>query len=202
MDNKNPNMVYVSLVEQAHQILSGVIQPGDVVIDATVGNGYDTVFLANAVGDSGTVLGFDVQEQALQNTRRILQQNGLQNRVCLWLQSHANAADFIPQAMRQGIKAVMFNLGYLPGSDKSVTTLWPATLMALNGVLPQLANGGIISVMAYRGHEGGAEEAQAVLNWGAGLDSRLYTVELLKTSASSEKSPLLAIITKTFQSEH
>lgn len=190
-------MTYVSLVDQAHEILARVIQAGDVVIDATVGNGYDTVFLAKAVGDTGEVLGFDVQEKALENTRRILQQKGLLNRVRLLLQSHARIADHIPDGMRSRIKAVMFNLGYLPGSDKSVITQSADTLAALSGVLADLAPGGVISVVAYRGHCGGGQEAQAVLEWGAGLSGNLYTVQIIKSPASSDKAPLLVTITKS-----
>jgi predicted methyltransferase len=190
-------MTYFSLVDQSHKILANVIQPGDLAIDATVGNGHDTVFLAEAVGETGAVIGFDVQQQALENTKRILQQKKLQRRVRLRLQSHATIAGHIPAGMNHGIKAVMFNLGYLPGSDKSVITRGSTTLTALNGVLPRLAHsGGVISIVAYRGHQGGEEETQAVLEWGSRLPPSLYAVQIVKSPTSSEKSPLLMVVTK------
>ena len=189
-------MTYISLVDQAHEFLAGVIQPGDAVIDATVGNGYDTLFLAEAVGDTGKVLAFDIQEQAIENTLSILKQKNLQHRVSLLLQSHASVEDHISTAMRNRIKAVMFNLGYLPGSDKSVTTRGQSTLIALNAVLPHMASGGSISVVAYRGHSGGEEETQAVLNWSSHLDTAFFTVYVTKPTASSEKSPCLIMISK------
>lgn len=187
-------MTYMSLVDQAHEILAAVIQAGDTVIDATVGNGYDTLFLAEAVGDTGKVLGFDVQQQAIENTLKFLQQKNLQHRVNLLLQSHANVVDHIPTERQQPIKAVMFNLGYLPGSDKSVTTHTSSTITALDAVLPHLARGGVVSMMAYRGHSGGAQETQAVLDWSSSLDTAIYTVDITKPPTSSEKSPLLIMI--------
>jgi len=189
-------MTYVSLVDQAQEFLRGEIHPGDKVIDATVGNGYDTVFLASAVGDTGEVLGFDVQEQALENTRHVLQQKNLQHRVRLLLQSHADMAEHISENMQGRIKAVMFNLGYLPGSDKSVTTRSPATVIALKNALSQLVPGGAITVIAYRGHRGGAEETQEVLDWSSRLDPTFYTVQVITPPASSELSPLLIVIKK------
>jgi predicted methyltransferase len=187
-------MTYFSLVEHAHEYLAEVIQPGDLAIDATMGNGHDTAFLAEAVGDAGKVLGFDVQPQALENTRRRLQQKELQHRVQLYLHSHANMVDYIPAHLRPRLKAVTFNLGYLPGSDKSVTTANPATLSALNSVLPLLAPGGVISVVAYRGHQGGEQETLAVLQWSSRADPSRYTVHIIKPPASSEKSPLLLTV--------
>lgn len=184
-------MAYLSLVDKAQEILAQVIQPGDFVIDATVGNGYDTMFLAKAVGDTGQVLGFDVQPQAIENARRLLHEENLHHRVKLLLQSHSDWNHYIPDIP---IKAVMFNLGYLPGGDKSVTTNAQSTFTALNSVLPRLQSGGAISVIAYRGHAGGAHEAGAVVQWSLRLDPAKYTVETIQSPTSSDKAPVLIII--------
>lgn len=195
-------MTYISLVDKVHEILAEVIQPGDFVIDATVGNGYDTVFLAQAVGDTGSVLGFDVQIQALENTRRVLQEHNLQGRVRLLLQSHNELIHYISTDMCSRLKAVVFNLGYLPGSNKMLTTCSRATLSALNGALSQLMPGGVITVVAYRGHSGGAEEARAVLDWATQQDPAEFAVTVIKPPVPSEKSPLLVIINKRLQKEY
>jgi predicted methyltransferase len=187
-------MTYLSLVDKAQHILAELIRPGDTVIDATVGNGNDTVFLAKAVTQTGHVLGFDIQQQSLQNARNMLQQHNLQHRVTLFLQSHADLNDCIPKPMQHRIKAVMFNLGYLPGSDKAVVTRAESTVSALRAALPHLLPGGVISILAYRGHPGGEQETRAVLEWSSHLDNDKYAVDTIEPPALSEKTPLLVII--------
>jgi predicted methyltransferase len=187
-------MAYLSLVDKAQEILGQVIQPGDSVVDATVGNGLDTVFLANAVGDTGHVFGLDIQPESLENARRALQEKNLQHRVTLLLQNHARIDECIPQAMRHRIKAVMFNLGYLPGGDKSVITCAQSTLTAVSAVLPHLLPGGVLTVVAYRGHAGGQEEANAVLQWSSRLDLDRYAVHTYQSPTLSEKAPILLIV--------
>jgi predicted methyltransferase len=188
-------MAYLSLVDKAQEILGQVIQPGDSVIDATVGNGYDTVFLANAVGETGHVLGLDIQPESLENARRVLQQKKLQHRVTLLLHNHASVDECVPQAMQHRIKAVMFNLGYLPGGDKSVVTRSQSTTTALSSILPHLVPGGVLSIVAYRGHAGGQEEADAVLQWSSrlALEDR-YAVHIHKPPTLSDKAPFLLIV--------
>ena len=187
-------MAYISLTDRAQQILADVLQEGDIAIDATVGNGYDTVFLAKAVGSTGHVLGFDVQPEAIANTRKQLQQQNLQQRVTLFQQDHADLAARIPDPLKQGIKAVMFNLGYLPGGDKSLVTRDHSTLQALNTVLPHLLPGGVITIVAYRGHSGGQGETRAVRDWCTQLDKLSYSVEVINSPTESESAPLLITI--------
>lgn len=186
-------MAYISVVDMAQDVMAQAIRGGDKVIDATVGNGHDTVFLAKAVGDSGHVLGFDVQPEAIDNTRKRLQQQNLAHRVTLFLQDHAGMSECIPQGMKNCIKAVMFNLGYLPGGDKSRVTNVQSTLPALDAVLPQLMPGGVVTIVAYSGHTGGAVETNAVLYWSSHLD-QTYTVEVFKPPGTAAIAPLLVII--------
>ncbi|WP_455209588.1 class I SAM-dependent methyltransferase [Kaarinaea lacus] len=187
-------MAYFSLVDTAHHILAEVIQDGDMAIDATVGNGHDVVFLAKAVGRTGRVLGFDIQADAIENTRVRLQRENVHHRVELFMQSHAHLEDCIPDNMARRIKVVMFNLGYLPGGDKSVITRRQSTLHALNTVLPHLVPGGVISIVAYRGHNGGQDESRAVSEWSSRLDKVVYSVQHIHPPATSDKAPLLFIV--------
>ena len=187
-------MVYISLTDKAQQILATVIQEGDIAIDATVGNGHDTLFLAKAVGSTGHVLGFDVQVDAIANTRKQLEQLNLQDRVTLFLQDHADLNAQIPVVMQHRVKAVMFNLGYLPGSDKSIITHSQSTLQALSAVLPHLVSGGMITLVAYRGHSGGLDETHAVIDWCAQLPKNQYDVEFIKSPTGSEKTPILITV--------
>ncbi len=138
-------------------------------MDATAGNGHDAVFLAGLVGDAGCVHVFDVQQQALQSAASRLQEHGLAHRTQLHCAGHETMAAIIPESLHGRIAAVTFNLGFLPGSDKQVTTQPETTLPALNAALDLVRPGGAVSVVCYAGHPGGEEETHAVAAWAAGL---------------------------------
>ena len=110
---------------QKHFILTH-LKEGDVAVDFTMGNGHDTEFLSKTVGENGHVYAFDVQEMALASTKKHLSEVGCPENYTLILDSHHNVKKYVPTK----IKAGMFNLGYLPGSDKSVTTMRETTLPA------------------------------------------------------------------------
>jgi ubiquinone/menaquinone biosynthesis C-methylase UbiE len=142
-------------------MLAGLLREGDTAIDATAGNGYDTLFLANAVGASGRVLAFDVQEMAIEAARARIGKAGLGGRVAFFQESHgrmdAHAGD-------GSVAAVMFNLGYLPRGDHSLAT-GPDTIRALEISARLLKTGGALSVICYPGHPGGDDEAGRVEAW-------------------------------------
>jgi tRNA A58 N-methylase Trm61 len=151
-------------LEMAQEIVRQSVLAGECVVDATMGNGHDTLFLSKCVGD-GLVVGFDVQEQAVKATRERLEQAGVQaDRYSLHGCGHGPVA------------AVMFNLGYLPRADKAVITTVETTLPALQQAIGLLREGGVLTVMCYPGHEGGAEEAEAVVEWAKALERRAYRV--------------------------
>ena len=123
---------FPSILDTAKQLIALRVMPGDTVIDATVGNGHDTLFLARLVGREGLVYGFDIQQVALERTAARLQEAGLQDRVQLIHAGHEELKKYVPDF----VQAVMFNLGYLPGADKSVTTLGHTTLRAIKQRFP------------------------------------------------------------------
>jgi predicted methyltransferase len=176
--------------ERAHETVRDVIRPGETVVDATVGNGHDTLLLAQTVGAEGMVYGFDVQEEALHATRRRLLEAGIgEGRVRLIQAGHEEMADHV----RGPVGAVMFNLGYLPGGDHARTTRVPTTLCALQQAISLLRRGGVISVVCYRGHPGGMEEAAAVCAWArvvAGAEVEIHGRD------ESVSGPLLVVLRK------
>lgn len=178
-----------SLVQQVHAALAGVVREGDAVIDATVGNGHDALFLAERVGESGTVYGFDIQQQALDAAYARLQQEGLERRASLYHAGHEVMAMVLPPTLAGRIRAVVFNLGYLPGGDKARTTGVHTTLAALEQARELLMPGGAISVLAYTGHPGGREEAEAVKAWAATLSPDYYRVQLTIPPSQSGNAP-------------
>ncbi|MDQ6976634.1 MAG: class I SAM-dependent methyltransferase, partial [Ghiorsea sp.] len=127
----------MQLTDIAQTWLNEHIQIGDAVIDATLGNGFDALFLAQSIGKTGTVYGFDVQQEAINNTTLLLQQEPCQQ--AFSLQGHQYMMAHIPQEKHGHIQAIMFNLGWLPNSDKSVITHANTTILALEQSLQLLA---------------------------------------------------------------
>lgn len=153
------------LTDIAHELVAAHVLPGDKVIDATTGNGHDTLFLAELVGETGHVYAFDIQQQAIRKTASRLEENSLRDRVTLIPGSHADMIGLLPEKDAGRIAAILFNLGYLPGGEKHVTTCAGTTLQALEESLALLKPGGIISLLVYVGHPGGKEEDEAIREW-------------------------------------
>ncbi|NOV28813.1 class I SAM-dependent methyltransferase [Methylomonas sp. ZR1] len=186
----------ISLLETAHHIVGSYLEPGDVVLDATLGNGHDTVFLAQSVGASGHVFGFDVQRQALGNSFQRLIKADLQRRVTLRLASHADMLSHVPEQWLGRVRAVMFNLGYLPGADKSIITQIDSTLAALDAARSLLAPRAVMTVLAYPGHAGGDLEAEQLAAWCRQLDGSRFTAEVVLSSHDKPSAPRLFVIRK------
>ena len=141
-------------------------------VDCTVGNGYDTLFLAMSVAPEGRVWAFDVQEAGLACARNRLAEYGAapcgcspDDLVSFIHAGHEILADRLPPESFGALWGATFNLGYLPGSDKTVITRAETTLAALEALAPRMHCGGVISVHGYAGHGGGREEVEAVGGW-------------------------------------
>jgi predicted methyltransferase len=190
-------MTHISfLAETAHNLVRQNLPQGSIAIDATLGNGHDTVFLAQSVGDNGQVYGFDVQIQAFQATMQRLRQRDLLHRAMLIHASHASMDEHIPQKIHGQIQAIMFNLGYLPGADKSIITQTDSTLIAVNTACRLLATPGILTVLAYPGHAGGDEEALRLSEWCRQLDQRRFQADIVLSQHDKPQAPRLFVILK------
>jgi tRNA A58 N-methylase Trm61 len=184
----------ISLTQTAHTVIRQHLHAGDIAIDATVGNGHDTVFLAELTGPAGAVYGFDIQPTALASARLKLEQHKVGGGVTLINDSHARIAELVPQVHHGNIKAVMFNLGYLPGSNKTVITKSESTLAALNAALQILSPQGVITILAYPGHNGGDQETSNVQTWCEQLDKHRNTFTVLHGDEQKNTSPRLFVI--------
>ena len=180
-------------LEMAHDFLAQVITKDDTVVDATMGNGHDTLFLAKLAKQ---VYAFDIQEQALEKTNQRLQAAGLTN-VQLILQGHETVDQFVSE-----LKAAIFNLGYLPSADKSVITRPHTTIEALEKLCHMLVRGGRIAIMIYYGHEGGDLEKDAVLNYVSQLPQQEYTATIYRTLNQVNNPPFLVMIEKLERYRH
>lgn len=167
------------------------IKYGDTVIDATAGNGNDTLKLCSACGDSGKVYAFDIQQSALDQTQNKLNQKEFTN-ATLIPASHSDLDKYV----KGNVKAVVFNLGYLPGGDHSVCTKAETTIEAIKKSLTILHSEGFISITVYYGKNSGTAEKDAVMSFLQDLDYRTYTVMVHDFFNRPNNPPLTVIITK------
>lgn len=180
----------ITSVRLAHLLLKECIHNGDIVIDATAGNGYDTLFLSDCVGDAGTVIAIDIQAEAINATRQVMELHQRSNALYI-LGDHAAMNDGLKE-YEGNIAGISFNLGYLPGAiDHTIITKSSSTISALNACLTLLHEQGCISVIAYRGHDHGLEEAHAVEQWMHALPSQEWHVVSISAINQSSTSPVV-----------
>ncbi|MCC5894579.1 MAG: class I SAM-dependent methyltransferase [Alkalibacterium sp.] len=163
-----------SALNYSHSLLDKAVSSGDIAIDATVGNGHDTIKLAHLVGSSGRVIGFDIQPQAIDTTLKKVTDAGLEEQVYLHHLGHEQVDSLSLEP--NSVSAVVFNLGYLPRGDKSIITTPSTTLDAIAKCLPLLKKGGVLLVMVYYGHEGGEREKNSVLTFVESLPQKSFNV--------------------------
>lgn len=161
------------ITEWCSHFIEDQVMPGDLCIDATMGNGNDTLLLSRLCGENGRVLAFDVQEIALSHTRQKLTEQHAPENYRLILDSHANMAAY---AKENTVSCIVFNLGYLPGGDHEMATRKESSIQALSAGLTLLKKGGMISLCIYSGGDSGFEELNVVLSWLKELDPRKYLV--------------------------
>lgn len=178
----------------SHSLLEEILQPGDHVIDATMGNGYDTVFMAEKIGKAGHVYSFDIQKEALLSTKSKLTEQDLLDRTSLFLQGHETLGTVVDEA--HPIKAGIFNLGYLPKSDKSVITLPETTRTAMEEILKRLVPRGRMILVVYYGHEGGEKELDMVQDYCQSLPQEKYNVLKYQFINQKNNPPILYCVEK------
>ncbi len=177
----------IKAVDMARRLLEQIIMPGDRVIDATMGNGSDTLFLAEQVGPNGMVYAFDIQEDALLYTKSLLEKHNCLAQVKLINDNH----DRIDLYVREKIKAATFNLGYLPGGNKKITTQKKSTIDALEKCMKIICPGGAVCATAYPGHAGGEDEAAEAERMFSVLPSNEWLTYCWKRLNQTNKAPYL-----------
>lgn len=178
--------------EWARTLIENSISEGAKAIDATMGNGHDTLWLAKLVGENGMVYAFDVQKEAVENTRKRLEEENMLSRAQLFLKGHEN----IGLTVRSMVDAAVFNLGWLPGHEKSVRTQVNTTLSAVEQALSLLKVGGILTVCVYPGHEEGDKELAALTKWAENLNDKQFDALIFRYANISKKPPVLITVTK------
>lgn len=179
----------VDLLDLQKSFILAHLKPGDTAVDYTMGNGHDTAFLSETVGESGKVFAFDIQLAAMESTRKNLEKWGAPSNYTLFNVSHHRAAEFVTGKVRAG----MFNLGYLPGSDKKVTTMHETTLAAIDAAISMMDTDAIVLIAIYPGHAEGELEGRLVGEKLSKLDRHDYTVACFRMM-NSPTSPYFYIV--------
>lgn len=182
--------------ELSLRLVGEYVSEGDIAVDATAGNGHDTLALARLVGKTGKVYAFDVQETAMRNTKAFLEKEGFFGLCTFFLDSHHLMRELIPEKDRRRISAVVFNLGYLPKGRREITTKAETTVSAVKQALEIIRLGGIVAITMYGGHAQGAEEKEALLRFSEDLPQKEYHALYLSLVNQRNDPPELLLITK------
>ena len=190
---KENEMEKIQTTLLARNFIKDGISKGAFVIDATVGRGFDTEYLCELVGDTGEVLGFDIQEEAIQSTKERLEERGLKQRARLVLDSHANMAQY---AEPDSVDGIMFNFGYLPKGDHTISTNPKTSIQAIEAGLSLLKQGGVMSLCIYHGKDTGIEERDVILEYLQHISHKKYTVIVTELYNRPNNPPIFAGIVR------
>lgn len=166
-------MKKIPITAWCHKIMEMHLPKQGVYVDATMGNGHDTLFFCRLAGKAGHVYAFDIQKSALEHTQGLLEKEGIEKGFTLILDSHIYMGDHLA---RETVDGILFNCGYLPGGDHSMATRPKTTVKAIEVGLDLLKKGGVMGICLYSGGDTGFEEKESVLAYLQKLDARLYTV--------------------------
>ena len=181
----------INLLEVEKNFLIPHIKKGGVAVDFTMGNGHDTLWLSEAVGEEGKVYAFDIQPQALESSRGLLERENAPKNYTLILDSHSSVKKYVSEKICIG----MFNLGFLPGGDKSITTKRDTTMIAIEAAIDLLDADGALLIAVYPGHEEGAIEGNLIADFLASLDRKQLCACKFKI-VNSPTSPFFFLVEK------
>lgn len=179
-----------STTQTALLFISQYLKPGDTAVDATCGNGHDTLALAQM--GAGKIYAFDIQETAIKNTELLLTEENIPlENIHMILDSHTNMCDHI----KEKVQVIVFNLGYLPAADKNIITNASSTITAVKEAMKLVKKDGLICISMYSGHPGGQEEKQALLDFAGTLDDSIWHATYINMTNQRKNPPEILLIT-------
>ncbi len=181
----------IDLLDLEKSLIIPHIKKGGVAVDFTMGNGHDTLWLSKAVGEEGKVYAFDIQSAALESSRALLERENAPQNYTLILDSHSNVLDYVKEKICVG----MFNLGFLPGSDKSITTKRDTTMIAVEAAVNMLDDDGALLIAVYPGHEEGTIEGGLIEEYLMTLNRKRLCASKFKI-VNSPTSPFFFVVEK------
>ncbi len=176
----------------SHESIKKVLAPGDTAVDATCGNGHDTLFLSEIVGKNGRVFAFDIQKEAIDSTRTYLVRQNAPDNTTLILDGHEQMENYI----KEGVRAVMFNFGYLPGGDHQKATQKETSVSAVQSAMRLVSPGGIITLCIYSGGDTGFEERDHLLAFCKSINPKEFSVLSHEFINQANNPPMLVCIEK------
>lgn len=184
-------MIYNNVNTIVGSIMDSFLDNGMICVDATVGNGGDTLKILNNISPDGFVFGFDIQRKAIENTKERLSKHSFNN-FKLILDGHENIENYLDFS----IDFAVFNLGYLPKYDHSITTKANTTIKSLDYLMSILKKNGKILISAYKGHKGGMEEYTALKKWLESVDQKKFNVCEMEFINQVNYPPSLFVVEK------
>ncbi len=186
---RSKEKIMLDLLELHKRFILNHLSEGDTAVDFTMGNGHDTAFLSKTVGENGHVYAFDIQPQALESSKITLEEAGCPKNYTLIMDSHHKVLEYV----KTPIKAGMFNLGYLPGGDKSITTMRETTMPAIEAAISLLDKDAVLNIAVYPGHAEGDAEGKMICEYLAALDRRKICCTQIKI-LNSPTSPYFIVV--------
>lgn len=190
MPKRNRFAVLENPLDLNRRILDGVLRRGDTVIDATCGNGHDSVYIAEKIGSAGALYCFDIQADAIKNTQEVLSKVAEKPKYFMLQESHEDLSLFVDSK----VDCVFYNLGYLPNSNKLITTTPEISIKSIQSAFKLLKPNGIISIISYLVHDN-QKEYQQIKDFLLNLDQNEFSVAET-TFMLRKSSPVLFIIEK------
>lgn len=181
------------ITEWCHHFIRNHVKEGEFCIDATAGNGNDTLLLCELVGEKGKVIAFDIQDEAVTNTKKRLEEHGVLERAEVLQESHVNMSKYAEEGT---VSCIVFNFGYLPGGDHELATRKETSVMAIHEGLRLLKKGGMMSLCIYSGGDSGFEERDAILSEIKQLDGKKYLVIVSEYYNRPNNPPIPVTIVK------
>lgn len=185
-------MILKNALTLSHQLIAQAVKKGDTVVDATCGNGHDTLFLSDIVGENGFVYAFDIQACAIESSQNLLAKHQAANNVRFICDGHEHMAHYIAEEL----SAVMFNFGYFPGGDHSIATQKDSSIAAIAEAMKLIKPGGLISLCVYSGGDTGFEEKDAILAFCSTINPKAFHVAKYEFMNQPNHPPLLVCIEK------
>ena len=175
------------------------IMPESTVIDATLGNGQDTLKIAQRLGPKGRLYSFDIQKEAIERSQQLLEEADIKlPQIELIHDSHIHFDRYL--APKEHVDFIIYNLGYLPRGDKSITTVAESTLQSVKAGLLRLKPYGVMVIAVYHGHEAGKEERDQLAQYLSTLDQRQYHVFCQQFINQKNNPPFLYLIERAYNS--
>lgn len=184
---------FSKITDWCHTMLQSLAKKGGSYIDATMGNGNDTLFLARIAGERGQVLAFDIQQSALDKTQKLLEEHGMEEKVKLILDGHEHMDQYV---QKESVDVICFNFGYLPGGDHTIATKAETSIEAVGKGLQILKKGGFMSLCIYSGGDTGFEEKETLLRFVQQLSPKEYTVIVQEYYNRKNNPPIPALVFK------